>query len=305
MYRSTDELQSKSGMHLKKITTLAEAEIAAAALDDIVSSLAIPPQPIVVQQMQTEMGKPDPDVRKAAQIVSQDIGLTVAVLKAVNSPLFGLSRKVESVDAAVNLIGLRALSNLVTAVSLRTALPGEADALANFFDTSGKRAFAMARLARELPGIDAPHAQTFGLFCDVAIPLLLRRFSHYRETLQHAETDTTQSFTEIEHRAHHTDHALIGALVAKTWGLPQNVCLAIRLHHDYKIFLDAKVPREICTLVALGLVAEAAIKRYAGEHRSAEWAKGGDFVAGALVLSPDEIEEWVAQLHADFAAGIE
>jgi HD-like signal output (HDOD) protein len=292
-------------MHLKKITTQAEAEIAAAALDDIVSSLAIPPQPAVVQQMQTEMGKPEPDVRKAAQIVSQDIGLTVAVLKAVNSPLFGLSRKVESVDAAVNMIGMRALSNLVTAVSLRTTLVGEADSLAHFFDMSSKRAFALARLARELPGVDAPHAQTFGLFCDVAIPLLLRRFPNYRDTLQQAETDPTHSFTEIEHQAHHTDHALIGALVAKTWGLPKNVCLAIRLHHDYKIFLDAKVPREICTLIALGLIADAAIKRYAGNHPSTEWGKGGDFVAGALVLSPDEIEEWVVQLHADFAAGIE
>ena len=292
-------------MQLKKITTQAEAEIAAAALDDIVSSLAIPPQPIVVQQMQTEMGKPEPDVRKAAQIVSQDIGLTVAVLKAVNSPLFGLSRKVESVDAAVNMIGMRALSNLVTAVSLRTTLAGEADSLAHFFDTSSKRAFALARLARELPGVEAPHAQTFGLFCDVAIPLLLRRFPNYRDTLQQAETDPTHSFTEIEHQAHHTDHALIGALVAKTWGLPKNVCLAIRLHHDYKIFLDAKVPREICTLIALGLIADAAIKRYAGNHPSTEWGKGGDFVAGALVLSPDEIEEWVVQLHADFAAGIE
>jgi len=292
-------------MQLKKITTLAEAEIAAAALNDIVSSLAIPPQPVVVQQMQTEMGKPDPDVRKAAHIVSQDIGLTVAVLKAVNSPLFGLSRKVESVEEAVSLIGLRALSNLVTAVALRTAMAGDADTLAHFFDTSGKRAFAMARLARELPGVTAPHAQTFGLFCDVAIPLLLRRFPNYRETLQRAETDPTQGFTEIEHRAHHTDHALIGALVAKTWGLPQNVCLAIRLHHDYKIFLDAKVPREICTLVALGLIADAAINRYAGGNRSTEWQKGGDYVAGALVLSPEEIEEWVAQLHADFAAGIE
>jgi HD-like signal output (HDOD) protein len=292
-------------MQLKKITTVAEAEIAAAALNDIVKSLAIPPQPVVVQQMQTEMGKPDPEVRKAAQIVSQDIGLTVAVLKAVNSPLFGLTRKVESVEESVNLIGLRALSNLVTAVALRTALTGEADALAHFFDTSSKRAFAMARLARELPGVDAPHAQTFGLFCDVAIPLLLRRFPQYSETLRQAESDASRGFTEIEHSAHQTDHALIGALVAKTWGLPQNVCLAIRLHHDYKIFLDAKVPREICTLVALGLIADAAINRYAGGNRSTEWQKGGDFVAGALVLSPEEIEEWVTQLHADFAAGIE
>ena len=292
-------------MSPKKITALAQSEIAAAALDDIVKSLTIPPQPIVVQQMQTEMGKQEPDVRKAAQIVSQDVGLTVAVLKAVNSPIYGVGRKLESVDQAVSLIGLRQLSNLVTAISLRTAIVGHPDALTTFFDSSSKRAYAMAKMAREMHGIEAPDAQTFGLFCDVAIPLLAMRFPNYMDTLRIASNEKQLSFTDIEHRAHHTDHALIGALMAKTWGLPEPVCLAIRLHHDYRIFLDAKVPREIYTLVALGLIAEAAIQRHTDGSPSNEWRKGGDFVAGALVLSPEEIEDWVSQLHADFAAGIE
>ena len=229
-------------MPSKKITAFAQSEIAAAALDDIIKSLAIPPQPIVVQQMQTEMGKQEPDVRKAAQIVSQDVGLTVAVLKAVNSPLYGLDRKLESVDQAVGLIGLRQLSNLVTAISMRISLTGNAGVLANFFDTSSKRAYAMARMAREMPGIDAPDAQTFGLFCDVAIPLLAKRFPGYADTLVQAAKEKHLTFSEVEHRAHHTDHALIGALMAKTWGLRENVSLAIRLHHDYRIFLTPRYP---------------------------------------------------------------
>ena len=292
-------------MPLNTITSVAESQIDAAAMDDIVKSIAIPPRPVIVQQMQTEMGKADPDVRKAAHIVSQDVGLTVAVLKTVNSPLYGLSRKSESVEQAVGMIGINQLSTLVTAIALRTAMRGDSESLTNFYDLSSKRAFALSRLSKQLKNVDQQQAQTFGLFCDVAIPLLITRFPSYLETLTVAHGEMERSFTEVEHANHHTDHALIGAIMAKSWGLPLNVSLAIRLHHDYNIFLDPKVPRDICAMVAMGLLAEVAIHRQARLGPSAEWAKGGDYVAGALVLAPPEIEELIDQLTEDFAAGID
>ena len=271
---------------------------------DIINSLAIPPQPVVLQQIQTEMGKADPDVRKAAHIVSQDVGLTVAVLKIVNSPLYGLSRKAESVEQAVGLIGLKQLSALVTAISVRAVLKGDAQTLSNFYASSSKRSFALARLAKKVQGLEPTHAQMFGLFCDVAIPLLVSRFPDYPETLRRAEDEKERAYTAVEHAAHQTDHALIGAIMAKTWGLPPTVCQAIRQHHDYEIFLDPKVPRAICALVALGLVADAAIHRH-GNSTSSEWSKGEDYVAGALVWSPSEVDEWIEQLREDFATGVD
>ena len=39
-----------------------------------------------LQKMQEEMAKADPDMRRIAQIIGQDVGLTLAVLKMVNSP---------------------------------------------------------------------------------------------------------------------------------------------------------------------------------------------------------------------------
>jgi len=110
----------------------AEEQLNSAAVQDTIKGIPIPPRPQVVQQLQTELGKAEPDLRKAALIVSQDIGLTVAVLKAVNSPMFGLSRKAESIEQAVGLIGLRYLSILVTALSVRSLLKGEAQMLGRF-----------------------------------------------------------------------------------------------------------------------------------------------------------------------------
>ena len=287
--------------------TVVEAakQLDSTSIESLIKGIAIPPRPLVVQQLLTEMGKEDPDLRKAGQFVSQDVGLTVAVLKTINSPMFGLSRKVESVEQAVSMIGLRQLSMLVTALAMRNLLKGDANTLGRFFDTSAKRAYAMSRIAKTTKLVDPSVAQTYGLFCDVGIPLLQSRFPNYMATLKAANIETVRSFTTVEQEAHQTDHALIGALMVKSWGLPASVALAIRLHHDYDVFLDPKIPPEISTLIAMGLVAEVAIQRYARMHSTAEWIKGGDYVAGALVLSPTEVEEWIDQLVDEFAAGID
>jgi HD-like signal output (HDOD) protein len=283
----------------------AEIQISEAALSGLVKDISIPPRPIVVQQMQEEMGKSDPDMRRIAQIVGQDVGLTVAVLKIVNSPIYGLSRRAESVDQAVGLIGFKQLGILVAALALRGLLKGDGNTLARFYDTSARRAQAMTHMAKLTGLVDVALAQTFGLFCDVGIPLLMHRFPNYVQTLKIANEDTDRSFTAIEQQVHHTDHALVGALMAKTWGLPGSVTLAIRLHHDYEVFLDPKVPVEVVRMISMNIVAEEAIQRYAQVHSNAEWSKGGDYVASILAMDVEEVEEWIMQLVEVFAHGLE
>lgn len=283
----------------------AEKQLGSAALGSVVSGVPIPPRPVVVQQMQEEMGRPDPDMRRIAQIVGQDVGLTVAVLKTVNSPLYALSRRAESVEQALGLIGLRQLGVLVTALSVRSLIKGDSNVMGRFYDTSARRTQALARMAKATGLVDVALAQTFGLFCDVGIPLLMQRFPTYKDTLKIANQDPVRSFTMVEHAAHSTDHALIGAMMVKAWGLPANVALAIRMHHDYDVFLDPKVPKEVVRLISLNIVAEEAIQRFAQMHANVEWAKGGDYVASTLSMEPAEVEEWLEALIDGFAIGLD
>ena len=283
----------------------AERQMGAAAIGGLIKDIPIPPRPIIVQQMQEEMAKSDPDMRRIAQIIAQDVGLTIAVLKTVNSPIYALSRRAESVDQAVGLIGLKQLGMLVAALALRSLLKGDSNSLGRFYDTSARRAQAMTRMAKFTGLVDVTLAQTFGLFCDVGIPLLMHRFPAYVQTLKTANEDQERSFTAIEQDAHHTDHALIGALMARTWGLPGSVALAIRLHHDYEVFLDPKVPSEVARMISMNILAEEAIQRYAQIHSNVEWSKGGDYVASTLAMDPAEVEEWIGQLVELFDGGLE
>jgi hypothetical protein len=93
--------------------------------------------------------------------------------------------------------------------------------------------------------------------------------------------------------------------MAKTWSLPASVALAIRLHHDYEVFLDPKVPSEVARMISMNILAEEAIQRHARIHSNVEWSKGGDYVASTLVMDPEEVEEWIGQLVEIFESSLE
>lgn len=282
----------------------AESQLSQSHADELVKTIVIPARPETLVMLEREMGQEEPDFGKIARLVATDVTSTIAVLRTVNSPYFGLSRRCETIEQAISMIGLKQLKVLVTRLALQNMIRGESQKLTRFWDVSSKRSFGMARMARELRLVEVDVAQTFGLFCDVGIPLLMQRFPNYGKTLMACNSEPELSFTEVEQNQHHTDHALVGAMMARSWGISQPLCLAIRLHHDYTAFLDAKVPETVTRLIAMGLVAEVAIQRFAGMNASTEWDKGGDYATGALVFSDLDVEEWIDRLHYDFATGV-
>jgi len=282
----------------------AERHLHDPAVDALVRDLGIPPRPQILAELSQEMARPEPDAPRIARIVASDVALTAAVLRVANSPAYALTRRAETLGQAIGLLGLRQIGVMVTGLVMRKALRTDGPQLTRFWDVSAKRSWALSMLARNLRGVDVDVAQTFGLFCDVGIPLLMQRFPDYGRTLQAANAATDRSFTETEQAAHHTDHALIGALMARSWGVSQTVTLAIRLHHDYAVFQDPKVPETVARLIAMGLVAELAIQTFAGLNASNEWTKGGDKCLGTLMLNEGDVEERVEQLVGGFSDGM-
>lgn len=280
------------------------AEPAAADIAEVVRGIAIPPRPALLAELQTEIDADDPDLARIASLVGRDVALSAGVLRSANSPFYALPRKAGSLADAIALLGLRRIGALVTGFALRQAIAGERVALTRFWDVSGKRSYALARLAAGLRAAPADTAQTFGLFCDVGIALLMQRFGDYAATLARANREPARAFTAVEQDALRTDHTLVGTLMARTWCLEHGVCEAIRLHHDYTIFHDPAVDSGVQRLVAMGLVAELAIQRFAGLNQSLEWAKGGEQALGLLTLAEADLEDWIESLLEGFAAGV-
>lgn len=270
--------------------------LASGPLRDIV----IPPCPELLIALRTEMDKADPDPQVIAGIAGRDVAMSASLIRTANSPYYARSRPVTSVNEALGLLGLRMTEKLLTAFLTRNSIRVSSPLLEHFWETSTRRALAMAHIARQLYGVDAELAYTCGLFCHVGIPILMQGVRGYAGTLTEALARQDRSFTETENAAHKTDHAVVGALVARTWRLPVPIYQAVRLHHDFTILQGTNVATDVRTLVAMGLIAEHLVTLHEGATEQREWALHGPACLACLAVSEEEVDTWLDALHPVF-----
>lgn len=267
--------------------------LASGPLRDIV----IPPCPELLVALRKEMGKADPEPQVIADIAGRDVAMAASLIRTANSPFYARSRAVTSVSEALGLLGVRMTEKLLTAFLTRNAIRINSPVLEHFWETSTRRAMAMAHIARELYGVDAELAYTCGLFYHVGIPILMQGVKGYAGTLAEALARQDRSFTDTENAAHRTDHAVVGALVARTWRLPSPIYQAVRLHHDFTVLRSSAVPPEVRTLVAMALVADHLVAQHEGVAQGQEWDQYGPECLAYLRVTEVEVDAWVDALH--------
>jgi HD-like signal output (HDOD) protein len=268
--------------------------------DALLRSIRIPPRPSLLVDLQQELAQDDPSPRRIARIIGNDVGMSGALLKLANSPYFGAARKAKSVEQAINFLGINQCAALLTGLLARQALEGTNASLDSFWEMSARRAQALVFTSRKLRIAPPDIAHTFGLFCDIGVPLLMARFADYRDTFTQASLDPVRKFTAVEDARHATNHAAIGCLLARNWGLSPDVSWAILLHHDYDVMSDAATDDAVRSLVALSVLAEKGIQRYHGNSDSLEWEKGGAQACAHLGLSEDETADLLDELQETF-----
>lgn len=253
----------------------------------------IPPRPAIIDRIRQEMDQELPNLQRIGRQISADVGLAAGLIKTVNSPWFGCRRRCRSVQDALLLLGLEATSRAVAAISLRQAFPGSAH-YQRFWQASAQIAALSGWLAQRLGkrALRADDAYTYGLFRDCGIVILLRRVPDYMATLGRANHARDRSFTEIEGEQLATDHSVVGSLMGRNWWLPEEICLAIRKHHDRAAIehFESALPAASRHLVATSQVAERILQQVTGRSHTEEWGKLGAACLRLLDLDEAALE---------------
>jgi len=263
-----------------------------------IRDIGIPPRPTVLAQIQAESAKDEPDFINLARILSQDVGLSASLIKVANSPYFSFGKKVPTVHEAMLVLGLKLVVNTVAGLALQQVFKHVPN-LEDFWNTSASNARAANWLARKIGpkcGIRPEDAYTFALFRDCGIPVLLIPFPEYQSTLTAARAERVLSFTQVEDRAMGINHAHVGAEMAANWLLPEEICQAIRHHHDSEV-PDA-VPERSKALIAISHVAEYLDQLKNGQEPTSEWEKFGPARLAGLGIDDARF----ATLSEDFAS---
>ncbi len=148
------------------------------------------------------------------------------------------------------------------------------------------------QLARELPGLAPDLAHSCGLFLHVGLPVMLQSIKGYSATMVEGQARRDRTYVQTEIANHRTDHAVVGALVARVWQLAPEVMAAIRLHHDMDALKDDHVEAEVRTLMALSLVADLLLRRRESLPPDSERERHGAAALAWLQIGAEELEAW-------------
>ena len=275
-------------------------------LESAIRDIGIPPCPVILDRINAEMHKDEPDFNHLAQIIGSDVGLAASLISIANSSYFGLRNRVRSVNEALMMLGLDVASHAIAGLILRKLFPA-IPVLERFWDASACIARLSGWLAQQ-GGIGIKirpdDAYTFGLFRDCGIAVLLKRYTYYQVVLKEANNDEKNCFTDIEERVFPTNHAVIGCLLAQSWYLPEEICLAIRHHHDYPVLSGqsrtATLPVATLGLIAVAQFAENLVQHHTGLCQTREWPKAGAACLHLLGIA----DKGLARLYAESATVI-
>jgi HD-like signal output (HDOD) protein len=259
--------------------------------------IVIPPCPELLARLQHVMAQPETDLNEVARIATSDVAMSATLLRAANSPLHGVGQPVQTLGQAMNRLGLAQTAAVMTAFLARGAVRVNAPQLKRFWERSAKRAQAMAFMAERLPGVSADVAYTYGLFCHVGLPVMVQSLKGYASTLVEAQARIDRPFVATENTNHRTDHAVVGALVARLWRLAPAVMVAIRLHHDLDVIGERGVDADVHTLVAMGLLAEHLMRRHEGLEPDVDWHGHGRAAMDWLQVSDRDLGTWHDELR--------
>lgn len=220
---------------------LCDAELSSLKCIKLPDDLQTPRLPAALTRFLEASNSPDYDIRQLGRIVEQDPGMTVDLLKIVNTAAHGALQAVKTpTDALVRLGVPRARNHLVAAGLKAATLALESRLMnhRNFWNESLRRALFAQQCARTLK-VDADLAFIGGLLQDFVLPVLTNQYvEHYIRFLREAAPDGI-SLADWETENFGWSHASAAAVVARNWNLPDDLLCAILLHHRMELPLQS------------------------------------------------------------------
>ncbi len=196
----------------------------------------IVPFPTVVAQIMSELLKEDTATDRIVQLIETDAVLTARILRAANSPYYGLRWEVNSISRAVVLLGFEEVSRLVLIYQMKQRVfalsPDQREYLERLWRHSVSTG-AVARMLALLVGFRGEGKEfTAGLLHDMGKIVLVQYFADSMAMIQRMTAELDARDVEAEMQTVAITHAEIGGQLGERWGLPPVYVEVMRCHHE-------------------------------------------------------------------------
>ncbi len=200
-------------------------------LEEIVT---LPSLPSSVQRIISMLEDPNTRLSDLSHLISLDPSISFKLLRLVNSAYYGLGQKITSIEHAVVLLGTKVVKNLVLTATVFSQMGDKSKDLVIHSIATGIAMDAIV-FSGPLRGSYAKGdtAFIFGLLHDIG-KVILGEFltNHWECVCKLAREGERGTWIALEQRVIGVDHAEIGGRIAQDWKLSEELCEAIRWHHE-------------------------------------------------------------------------
>lgn len=195
---------------------------------------SLPSVPFVIYEVTKVIEDPLASATQLGDIISKDQGLVTKVLSVANSPLYGIPRRVATIDFAIVILGFNHIKNIVIALSMMETVKKIGDKnfdQKKYWMHSIMTASTAKRLADDLGYHASGEAFTAGLLHDLGLPIINKCFN--KEYVQILETQQSgeASFETAESELLGMTHGEVGKFLIDKWNLPLDISDVVHHHH--------------------------------------------------------------------------
>ncbi|MBX3095937.1 MAG: HDOD domain-containing protein [Fimbriimonadaceae bacterium] len=206
-------------------------------IEDIIQQTSdLPVMSSVALRVMREADNSNTTAARLSHWLGQDPALSSRVLRLSNSAYYGLSRKVNTIQDAVVILGLRCVRNLAMVAAtypwLSKPLEGYGLAPLMLWQHSHSTALGSQYVAQKSGRLNPDVAFTGGLLHDIGKLALNASLDRKADALARLADLNGWTFVEAERTVLGFDHGQVGGHLAEKWNLPQEMVDSARFHHE-------------------------------------------------------------------------
>lgn len=190
--------------------------------------------PVVMLEVSKLLGNPMTSASDLGKVISMDQGLVAKILTVANSPLYGIPRRVSTIEFAIVILGFDHIKNIVMALSMIEAFKkhdGKNWDNSSYWVHSLMTASAAKRIADELGYQKSGEVFTAGLLHDLGISIIQRYFNEEFNAICGLVDNQQMRYLAAEEQTLGLTHQEIGKLLSNRWNLPETLGETIANHH--------------------------------------------------------------------------
>lgn len=204
----------------------------------VLGTIEIPTLPDLYMRVRDIIESPNGSAVKVAALLANEPGLSMKILRTVNSPAYGLRQQATKVEQAVAFLGMTEVASIVLSATLLKSFPSRPGHrkldLRKFWEHSigtGTMARIVGYAADPSARLNMNDTFVAGLIHDIGKLVMYQNFpDDFSKAMDLCKMERT-TMLKAETAVFGFSHQDVGALVADTWEFSRNMVKALELHN--------------------------------------------------------------------------